>query len=82
MDEGGDLGLDLLAPLGLKSLAEYPYSSYANYLDLRHAPWLNPEPVLEQFRSDCRDRPYGRYRQFAEEAEITDEGILAGKLLD
>jgi putative transposase len=45
-------------------LAEYPYSSYKNYLGIIHQTWVHPENVLTNF---SKTNPTNSYKNFVEE---------------
>ncbi len=51
-----------------RPLREYPYSSYAEYLGLRHTSWIHPEEILAYFRSPLNQslRDYFSYENFIE----------------
>ena len=76
--------VELLSSLELKSLADYPYSSYSYYLGLRSAAWLDPQPVLASFREQPHDRSPVAYREFveSESAYEADSVTLKAVTLD
>lgn len=64
-------------PLGLASyresprkLVEYPYSSYKNYLNKIHQPWIHPENILTYFSTT---NPRSTYQAFVEESFANEE---------
>lgn len=54
-----------------RQLAEYSFSSYPNYLKLRHQTWVNPENILAYFSST---NPNNSYKNWVEETESEIEG--------
>lgn len=58
-----------------KKLAEYPYSSYRNYLGIIHQNWIHSENVLTNF---SQTNPRNTYQSFVEESpsEIADNPKL------
>ena len=51
-----------------KSLQDYPYSSYAEYLGLRSTSWIKPQEILSFFRSpqNLHQKDYLSYESFVE----------------
>ena len=56
-------------------LAEYPYSSYKNYLGDIHQSWLHPENILVYF---SKTNPRNTYQRFVEEqtSDLNENGFL------
>lgn len=52
----------------LQMLAEYPFSSYSDYLGMRNTEWVKPDIVLENFGS-AKNSKVSSYRQFVEETD-------------
>lgn len=74
-------------PIGLTgfnpvSLIEYPYSSYAYYLNRKKAQWINPKPILEFFTNNKTEtlaqNRLLNYEGFVE--ELSDEQSIAEML--
>jgi putative transposase len=55
-----------------KSLSEYPYSSYSNYLGNIHQNWIHSENILIYF---SKTNPHNSYKKFVEESESEINGI-------
>jgi putative transposase len=45
----------------VKNLADYPYSSYANYLGTIHQSWIHPENILAYFSKTNRRNTYQNF---------------------
>lgn len=54
-----------------KSLRDYPYSSYAEYLGLRKTDWVKPKEILDFFRSrrNLSKKDYLSYQSFVESTQ-------------
>ncbi len=52
------------------TLAEYPYSSYRNYLGIIHQDWVHPQEITEYFSKENHHTPY---KEFVEDSQIVDE---------
>jgi len=75
--------LELSPKAGPASLAQYEYSSYPEYLGLRHTEWLHPDVVLERFLVFSGASPdAGTYRDYAEYDLADDRAALANSALD
>ena len=63
----------------LSKLNEYPYSSYNYFLGKKRAEWVQPEEVLECFRSPQRIglKNYSSYQSFVE-----DQALDSARFLD
>jgi putative transposase len=73
----------LLTGQGLGSLAEYPYSSYAEYLGVRQTDWLHPEVVLGGYPPARQDPPViSDYQQRVEDETIDESLELGDKTLE
>jgi len=61
-----------------RSLRDYPYSSYAEYLGLRSTSWIHPEAILAYFRSPLNKslHDYFSYESFVEESKDDSSEIL------
>jgi len=59
-------------------LREYHYSSYAEYLGLRHTSWIHPEAILAYFRSPLNKtlHDYFSYENFVETPKEDSGDIL------
>jgi putative transposase len=74
--------LDLIGRSNWLRLADYPYSSYQDYLGMRATDWLKPGDVLYEFRGSSADSPQVAYREFVELDDNTEEELLAMKTID
>lgn len=54
-----------------RQLGQYSFSSYPNYLKLRHQSWINPENILTYFSFS---NPHNSYQNFVEESPSELEG--------
>ena len=61
-----------------RSLREYPYSSYPEYLGLRNTAWMHPEEILAYFRSplNAYRKGYFSYENFIETPKEDSGDIL------
>jgi len=60
------------------------YSSYGDYLDLRHTPWLKTNIVLDQFNKKVGTefKKINSYQDFVEKYKQDDKTILGNLALD
>lgn len=60
------------------------YSSYGDYLGLRHTPWLKPDLVLNQFnnRVGTDFKKVNNYKDFVEKCKQEDKLVLGNLALD
>lgn len=54
---------------GMIPVREYPYSSYAYYLDKKQADWVKPELIIDYFKTAKREslRDFSSYQSFVED---------------
>lgn len=50
-----------------RNLVSYSFSSYPNYLNIRHQTWVNPDNILTYF---SKTNSHNSYRNFVEESSI------------
>ena len=67
-----------------KSLKDYPYSSYAEYLGLRHTHWIKEKEILSFFKQRRREKTidFSSYEAFVERQDETTKKVLTGLTLD
>lgn len=60
------------------------YSSYADYLGLRHTPWIKPDVILEQFNNKVgiEFKKINNYKDFVEKYKQEDELVLSNLVID
>jgi len=60
------------------------YSSYANYLGLHHAPWVNPQPILDYFNQATLPivKQINTYKAFVEEYQGNTQEMLGNLTLE
>ena len=63
----------------LRPLANYPYSSYTNYLGIVNQSWLKPDKILSHFSKTLHKNSY---QNFVEETVPKDIAIIAPYTLD
>lgn len=63
---------------------ESAYSSYAEYLGIRKASWINPGVILSFFNQATNDfhKNINTYKNFVESAEIDSRSLLEGVTLE
>jgi putative transposase len=62
-----------------RSLSDYPYSSYANYLEIISQPWLKPDAILSHFSKKFYKNSY---QYFVEQSSPEDITHVAPYALD
>ena len=67
-----------------RNLSEYPYSSYPYFLNLKHADWVYPVPILECFSriQSTLSRQVNSYKAFVEEYEYNGSELLSDLIFD
>jgi putative transposase len=60
------------------------YSSYADYLGLRHTSWINPDVILEQFNNKVgiEFKKINSYKDFVEKYQQEDKLVLGNLAID
>lgn len=67
--------------LSINNNLQVLYSSYPEYLGLRHTPWVHHQPVLDMITSAQKFK-HDKYRQFVEDSKIVSADILQRLTLD
>lgn len=67
-----------------KPLRDYPYSSYAEYLNLRSTSWIKPQEILAFFRSpqNLSSKDYLSYENFVESENNQPSPLLQNITID
>ncbi len=58
------------------------YTSYANFLGLKRASWLNPDDILQYFAGNSEAVPQNEYKKFVDDFNQNSEEILGPLLLE
>jgi putative transposase len=63
---------------------KWPYSSYAYFLGQKKAGWLNPEPILSNFRTAQRTslKDVLSYQSFIEDFQEDPQGLLENLIIE
>lgn len=65
--------LEMVAARGIASLFDYPYSSYPDYLGIRHTKWVHSEVILDYFPRVKETLPGDiTYREFVESDSVDE----------
>ena len=69
---------------GPTPLENYPYSSYADYLERRNTSWVHPEEVIAYFKTAQTLNPDDKrtYQDFVENDDVGSEGAIKGFALE
>lgn len=72
------LHLNPLELTGLHPVKQYPYSSYVYYLGEKNANWINPQPILNFFKTQQRLslRDFFSYQSFIEDYQEDTKEVI------